>query len=120
LRQRWQRPAPAAQFPGRCAILSPLVKLVRKRLDEAGLAAHFAWLAAEAKAIEIRVKGAPTAYSEAATSLDDTARRLAAGELLAVQVQYFHDDCWWSDTLLRAKDGYRLVRMRQESPPLSP
>jgi hypothetical protein len=94
------------------------IKLIRKRLDDTGLAEHFASLAAEAKVVEIRIKGAAAGYSEAATgSLQEAARRLAAGEISAVQIQFLSGEQWWTDTVMRAADGFRLVRMRQESPP---
>ncbi len=94
------------------------VKLVRKRLDDIGLRAHFDWLAAEASAVEIRIKGKPTAHSDVATdSLDEVSRRLQAGELVAVQIWYVHDGAWWCDTVMRAGDSFRLVRMRQEESP---
>lgn len=90
------------------------VKLVRKRLDALQLAAHLRSLAASAQHIELRVKGAVAHYSDATTdSLEEVGRRLVAGELVAVQIRYFEHDDWWSDTLMQAKDGFRLVRMRE-------
>ena len=92
------------------------VKLVRKRLDAAGLEAHLRALAASAQNIEIRVKGAVARYSDATTdSLETVGRRLLAGELVAVQIRFFEHDDWWSDTVMQAKDGFRLVRMREGS-----
>lgn len=93
------------------------VKLVRKRLDDAGVAAHFKWLASQAQAIEIRIKGAVAGYSEATTEqLEDAGRRLRAGEIVAVQIRFLQGDDWWCDTLMRAGESFRLVRMRQEDP----
>ncbi len=93
------------------------IKLVRKRLDDAGVAAHFEWLATEAQAIEIRIKGVPAGHSDAATtSLDEAGRRLRSGEVVAVQIRFFQGDAWWCDTVMRARDGFRLVRMRQVDP----
>lgn len=93
------------------------VKLVRKRLDDAGVAAHFEWLASQAQAIEIRIKGAVAGYSEATTEqLEDAGRRLRAGEIVAVQIRFLQGDDWWCDTLMRAGESFRLVRMRQEDP----
>jgi hypothetical protein len=90
------------------------MKLVRTRLDAAELVAHLRQLAADARDVEIRVKGAVAAYSDAtAESLDVVGQRLVAGELVAVQVRYFQDDAWWSDTVMRADDSFRLVRMRE-------
>ena len=92
------------------------VKLVRERLDAAELEAHLRSLAATAQHIEVRVKGAVAHYSDATTdSLEDLGRRLVAGDLVAVQIRFFEHDDWWSETLMQAKDGYRLVRMREGS-----
>ena len=92
----------------------PPVKLVRKRLDAVGLEAHLRSLAANAQHIELRVKGAVAHYSDAATgSLEEVGRRLLAGEIVAIQIRFFENDDWWSDTLMQATDGYRLVRMRE-------
>ncbi len=86
----------------------------RKRLDDAGLEAHFETLATRAQAIEIRYKDDATSHSDAAAAeLGEAARRLRAGEVLAVQIRFFQDDDWWCDTVLRRGDSYRLVRMRQ-------
>ena len=93
------------------------VKLVRKRLDDAGVGDHVAWLAEHAQAIEIRIKGAATSYSDATTDeLRDMGRQLVAGTVAAVQVRFYYDDAWWCDTLLRARDSYRMVRMKQLGP----
>ena len=35
------------------------------------------------------------------------------GEIVAIQIRFFQDDDWWSDTVMRADDGFRLVRMRE-------
>jgi len=90
------------------------VKLVRKRLDADGLVSHLRSLAAQATEIEIRVKGESARTSDATTdSLDAVGHKLVTGEIAAVQIRFFENDDWWSDTLLRAKDGFRLVRMRE-------
>ena len=90
------------------------VKLVRKRLDAVGVVAHFRALAATAQQIEIRIKGSATRHSDATTeSLEEVARRLLAGEIAAVQIRFFELDDWWSDTVMQANDGFRLVRMRE-------
>ncbi len=90
------------------------VKLLRKRLDDAGVEAHLRSLAAQAQQIEIRIKGAIDRYSDATTdTLEAVGRRLVAGEVVAIQIRFFQDDDWWSDTVMRADDGFRLVRMRE-------
>ncbi len=92
----------------------PQIKLLRKRLDELGVRAHFDALAGQASAVEIRVKGAATDHSSlASTELADAARSLVAGEIVAVQIRFHQDGAWWCDTVMRAGDGFRLVRMHQ-------
>ena len=94
------------------------VKLVRKRLDHAGVEAHFAALRRDAQALEIRIKSAVAVNSEATSSdLDEIARRLREGEIVAVQIRFFQEEAWWCDTVVRKGDDYRLVRMQQEDPP---
>lgn len=93
---------------------TPHVKLVRKRLDEAGVKAHFDRLAAEAAAVEIRVKTAAAGQSaEESIELEAACRRLVAGDLIAVQIRFHQQGAWWCDTVMRVRDDYRLVRMRQ-------
>jgi len=95
------------------ADLAP-VKLVRARLDAEGLAAHLRGLAETASQLELRVKDAVGRHSDATTApLDEVGRRLLAGEIVAVQIRFFEHDDWWSDTLMRVRDSYRLVRMRE-------
>jgi len=90
------------------------VKLVRKRLDADGVTAHLQALAASGQQLEIRLKGAVAHYSEATTeSLEAVGRRLLAGDIVAVQIRFCEGEEWWIDTLMQAKDGYRLVRMRE-------
>jgi hypothetical protein len=91
------------------------VKLVREKLATAELEAHLRSVAANALHLELRVKRA-AGYSEATTdSLEEVGRRLLAGELVAVQLRFFEADDWWNETWMRAQDGFRLVRMREES-----
>jgi len=88
-------------------------KLVRQRLDLAGVDDYFAGLT-RAEELEIRTKGAAESRSEAApTVLEDARRMLASGEVLAVQLRYFQDQAWWCDTIMSARGSYRLVRMQQ-------
>jgi len=94
------------------------VKLVRKRLEADDLEPHLRALAAEARAVEVRIKGQRAHQSDATTeSLEALARRLVAGEIVAVQVRFELADGWWADTLMRAEKGFRLVRMKEELPP---
>ncbi|MDF1565708.1 MAG: hypothetical protein P1V51_21915 [Deltaproteobacteria bacterium] len=91
------------------------IKLLRKKLDDAGVDAHFAELAEHAQAVSVRIKDTRTSLSDASSDqLREVAERLRAGTIEAVQVQFFADDAWWCDTVMRVRDSYRLVRMRQE------
>jgi hypothetical protein len=92
--------------------LPGLPKLVRARLDVAGVEAHLAWVAAEARAVEVRVKRARDARSMTA-SLTDAAQLLAAGDFIGAQIRYRLDGVCYCDTVMRKRDGFRLVRMRQ-------
>lgn len=97
------------------------VALERKRLNGAEVEAHLASIAGRARAIELRVKGVAIGYSTAtAAKLNEVGRRLRAGDLVAVQIRFFHDDAWWCDTVMRAGESFRLVRMRQDEPPIPP
>ncbi len=92
----------------------PPVKLVRKRLDAEGVAAHLRDLAARATQLEVRTKDDAARMSDATTDpLDALGRRLVAGDVAGLQIRFFADDAWWSDTVLRAKGGFLLVRMRE-------
>ena len=92
------------------------VKLLRKRLDAAGVVEHLRDLAQRATQLEVRIQQTTGAISDPTTeSLDVLARRLAAGDLVGLQISFFADDDWWRDTLLRIDDNFRLVRMREGS-----
>lgn len=99
-----------------CAVRMPgtPTKLVRKRLDAAGVTMHLADIAATGSQLEVRTKDATARMSDPTSeSLDALAKRLVAGELAGLQIRFFADGAWWSDTLLRAADGFRLVRLRE-------
>lgn len=90
------------------------LRLDRRRLDDVGLAEHFETLARTAQEIEIRFKDDETTHSDAAAAeLDEAARRLRAGDVVAVQIRFYQEGSWWCDTVMRRGDSYRLVRMRQ-------
>lgn len=91
------------------------VKLLRKRLDRAGVLSHLAELQRNAQSIELRVKGVEAGYSEETINdFNELGRQLIEGELVAVQLRFHLDEAWWCDTLMRDRDHFRLVRMRQE------
>jgi hypothetical protein len=90
------------------------IKLVRKRLDDAGVVDHLEQLAGDAQAIEIRTKDAKLGYSEAsAGDLAELGRQLITGAIAAVQIRFHQNGDWWCDTVMRADKDFRLVRMRQ-------
>lgn len=89
-------------------------KLLRERLDADGVAAYLRDLAARAPDLEVRIQSANARQSDASTeSLEGIGRKLVAGEIAGIQIRFAEGDGWWCDTLRRAKDGYRLVRMRE-------
>lgn len=88
------------------------VKLLRKKLDAEALGTHLRSLAT-AEGLEIRVKASSTQHSDGATSLDVAADRLRSGDITALQIRFFERGDWWCDTLLRAEDSFRLVRIRE-------
>ena len=93
---------------------SRLAKLSHQRLDANGVAAHLRDLAARAQHLEVRIQSASARQSDATTeSLDEIGRRFLAGEIAGIQIRFADGDDWWCDTLRRAKDSYRLVRMRE-------
>ena len=90
------------------------VKLARQRLDAAGVASHVAALASNASQLEVRTKGDLSSTSDPTSEpLDAVVKRLVAGELAGLQIRFFADGEWWSDTLLRTGEAFRLVRMRE-------
>lgn len=98
-------------MPGRTKVPT---KLLRKKLDEAGVKAHFASLALLMPAPEVRVKASHTAYSTGAeTDLADAVDRLLDARLTAVQVRFEKDGVEVCDTIVRVPGGFRLVRIRQ-------
>ena len=99
-----------------CAVrmTGPPVKLVRQRLDAAGVVAYVADLVTRATQLEVRTKDDLSQMSDATVEpLAALADRLVAGELAGLQIRFFADDDWWSDTVLRARAGFLLVRMRE-------
>ena len=89
-------------------------RIARKRLDAIALELHLRARAANTRDLEIRIQGAREQSSEISTeSLDALGRRLAAGEIAAIQIRFREAEAWWIETLVRANDGFRLVRMRE-------
>lgn len=81
-------------------------------LDEATLATYFADLQEHAEVFDVNAKGAPESYAS------DSPMDLAAGENLfqsglvrGLQIRYRFGGVEWWDTLIRAPEGVRLVRI---------
>ena len=89
-------------------------KLSHQRLDADRVAAHLRDLAARGPGLEVRIQSANARQSDTTTeSLEEIGRRFLAGEIAGIQIRFADGDGWWCDTLRRAKNGYRLVRMRE-------
>jgi hypothetical protein len=90
--------------------------MVEGLIDAATLRQLFADLSASATILSIREKGAPTVYAATAElSPADALQRLLDKSSRATQVRYHHDGHEWTDTILAAPAGYRVVRCRHES-----
>jgi hypothetical protein len=96
-------------------LASALPDLYQGLLDEAALGALLSDLHALGTRIEVQVKRDASGLVNAADqpSLAEAFAALRAGEVRAVQLRYEHQREAWSDTLLRAGTGYRIVRMKQ-------
>jgi len=82
-------------------------------LDHDGLAALQRDLEQCAQVIGVRVKGAGQAIaSDARPGLDEAFEAIRNGGAVGVQIRYRYQGEAWCDTLMRGKDGVRLVRVR--------
>jgi hypothetical protein len=69
-----------------------------------------------ASIIDVRVKGAPAHHAgEPSASFEQAIADLERGSIAGVQVRYLHKGEEWWDTLMRAPQGFRLVRVRAPS-----
>ncbi len=87
----------------------PLPDVDDGSLDDAGLDALSADLTTLAEDLEVRVKATPG--HSAPGDLRDALDALRAGAARAVQVSYRYQGRPWIDTILRAPDGWRVVRI---------
>jgi len=93
----------------------PLPTLHEGALDDARLDALFEDIAREARVIAVLVKGGAEALAEGGdVTLDAALAALKAGGARAAQVRYVHRGVTWTDTVLRAPGGYRIVRMAND------
>lgn len=94
----------------------PPVPLMVEGLIEPGtLRQLFAELAAATAILSVREKGGPSEY----TGTDGMSPAVALEGLLtstarAVQIRYQYDGFEWTDTVLAAANGFRVVRCRHE------
>ncbi|HVK17533.1 MAG TPA: hypothetical protein VM533_11345 [Fimbriiglobus sp.] len=89
----------------------PVPPLWQATFDADHLAQLFADLASAAEVLSVQGKADPRRYAAAdPLTLDAAHRRLLDGDLVGVQVRYRYDGQEWTDTILRAAGGYRLVR----------
>ncbi|MCY1022780.1 hypothetical protein [Pyxidicoccus sp. MSG2] len=81
-------------------------------LDAATLARLVSDIQGLAVVDEVLLKGGSSAMASTQRhSLEDAVDALQRGQVLGVQVRYrYQGQCWW-DTLLRAPQGIRLVRI---------
>lgn len=92
----------------------PVPLMVEGVIDPPTLTRLFADLAAAA-VLDVREKGGPGEYAAGGGVALDAARdRLLAGSARAVQVRYHFDGCEWTDTVLAAPVGFRVVRCRHD------
>lgn len=94
--------------------MNDLPETWESELDDDTLEALFRDIA-QTTVLEVLVKGAPTALTDARRpTLEEARAMLAAGEIRGVQLRYVHDGVEWWDTLLATPTGgVRLVRIRQ-------
>jgi hypothetical protein len=94
----------------------PVPMMVEGLIDAATLRQLFADLAAHATVLGVREKFGPTTYTHAGElTTDDALGRLLRGHARAVQVRYRFADHEWTDTILAASGGFRVVRCRHEA-----
>lgn len=86
-------------------------------LDDARLDALVDDWSGCAQVVEVRCKQGPTTHADQPVALADAVALLRARRCRAVQVRYEWEGAMWSDTLLAAPQGFRLVRMQEPTRP---
>ncbi|MFM2416912.1 MAG: hypothetical protein RL385_1635 [Pseudomonadota bacterium] len=99
------------------AIGTDLPDLYQGLLDDAALERLLADLVALGTRVDVQVKRHAAGLVDMGEqpSLAVAFAALQTGTVRAVQLHYLHADDAWSDTLLRAGAGYRIVRMKMPS-----
>lgn len=91
----------------------PVPLMVEGLIDPPTLTRLFADLESAASVLSVREKGGPGEFAGAGeSSTAATLGRLLAGTSRAVQISYRFDGYEWTDTVLAAAGGFRLVRCR--------
>ncbi len=88
----------------------PLPPLQDDRVGQDVVERLLADLAAVARVLDVRVRGAGAARGAAAPSLAHAREALASGG--SVQLRYQHAGAAWCDTLMPSGDRVRIVRIR--------
>lgn len=91
---------------------APLPDLDDGLLDDAGLDALLTDLSALAEGIDVRVKVTPG--HSAPGTLPDAVAALRDGTARAMQVSYRYRGQAWIDTVMRAPEGWRVVRFNPQ------
>lgn len=93
-----------------------LPDLTESILSEEQIRDLFRDIGALTQVIEIIPKHGPRDYVDDTVALTlDTARdAFLNGQFRGVQIRYRHDGGLWWDTLLRAPDGFRIVRIKHD------
>jgi hypothetical protein len=92
----------------------PLAPVWEKLIDRSTLTQLFVELKSHSRILSIRQKGGTQRYAgEEELDLASVYTRLVNGVVHGVQVRYLYDGQEWCDTLLRAHDGWKLLRMKQ-------
>lgn len=87
--------------------------MIQSSLDSSGVRETVRTIAKQAHYLDVTVhtKQEPAAARHA--SIEDALALLLSGGAVAIRLSYRVDDDAWSDTLTRAADGFRLLRVRR-------
>ena len=84
-------------------------------IDPTTLRQLFADLTTVATVLAVREKGDPREYAgDAELSPPAALDRLVNGTTRAIQIRYRYDGFEWTDTVLAAPPGFRVIRCRHE------
>jgi hypothetical protein len=90
---------------------SPIPKMVEAVLSPSDLTALLADLAALTTITDVLCKAAPQQLTpEQNLTLQSATELFLARQVMAMQIRYQYDGSAWTDTVLHAQPGYRLVR----------